>query len=152
MPPEQVCDDFQVDSHFFVQMENLHREQMWLTLEREFASMDRHFHSVTEEYAAFVKAIQPIYHQHGLSFPDKPPHQDADETVYRSRSVALNEFSEFVPHFGGPDQGGSGDVDPSPLRLPQGSTLKTLGGQNSKSDSYTSVSSKVRIIVILTIH
>lgn len=95
-----MCEEFQVDSHFFVQMENLHREQMWQTLEREFASMDRHFQIISDEYVAFVKAMQHVYTQHGIlsTFPSKATRDDPEDTLYRNRSVMLNEASELVPH------------------------------------------------------
>lgn len=96
--------------------------------------MDRHFQTITDEYLAFVKAMQPIYTQHGIPFPTKAVREDPEDTSYRNRSVVLNEASELVPHSGadGPEQLLMGDMMQSTI------SPKPLGRNNISSHSLSS--------------
>jgi hypothetical protein len=51
----------QIDAHYLVQIENLYREQMWLSLDKEFEAMDSHFISVRDESIQLIKALSTIY-------------------------------------------------------------------------------------------
>ncbi len=46
--PDLVCENYQVDSHFYAQLENFYRDQMWSTLETEFTLMNAHYEQTKE--------------------------------------------------------------------------------------------------------
>lgn len=42
LEPANVCEDYHVDSQFYVQLEEIYREQMWVTLQSEIDAMYDH--------------------------------------------------------------------------------------------------------------
>lgn len=72
LQPDQVCIGNQVDPHFFSQLENLYREDMWTSLETEFDVMDSYFLKAQDECELLANSMAVIYHQHGQVIKEPP--------------------------------------------------------------------------------
>lgn len=73
IPFKQACPHGDLDAHFRSQLQNVFRENMWSSLHELFEQMDEYVQSCEESNKHATVLMEPIYKQHNLDLPVRPP-------------------------------------------------------------------------------